>query len=245
MAGFPLVEENDGWASDILFIRYGPPPGERASEIKPDVAHVQNVFPLLSPAVYWTLRRFKIPIVQVVHNYRFMCANGLFLTPDQEICERCKGGNFGTIRLGCYRDSRILSIPMAATLMLHRFIGTFTKCINRFVVSTEFVKIKLIQAGFPGQRITLIRNPSPPAPSGRSQRSTQPLFVYCGRHSREKGLWTLLRAFHADDLGQLKILGQGPLTDQIRLPAAHRLKNIEILGRVSNDAPLNSLIKRG
>ena len=53
------------------------------------MAHVHNVFPLLSPAVYIALHQAGIPIVQSVHNYRLMCINGLFLR-DGHICELCK-----------------------------------------------------------------------------------------------------------------------------------------------------------
>src|SRR5687767_10502210 len=42
---------------------------------RPDVAHVHNVFPLISPSVYRALAAAGIPIIQTVHNFRFLCPN--------------------------------------------------------------------------------------------------------------------------------------------------------------------------
>src|SRR5450755_2052137 len=56
---------------------------------RPAIVHIHNVFPLLTPSVYYACSAEKIPVVQSVHNYRFMCSNGLFLLPGGAICERC------------------------------------------------------------------------------------------------------------------------------------------------------------
>jgi hypothetical protein len=52
---------------------------------KPEVAHVHNVFPLISPSVYHALRDSNIPIVQTLHNFRFLCPNGLFFRENQVV----------------------------------------------------------------------------------------------------------------------------------------------------------------
>lgn len=50
---------------------------------KPVVAIVQNVFPLISPSVYSTLKSLDIPIIQAVYNYRFVCPEGELYTHGQ------------------------------------------------------------------------------------------------------------------------------------------------------------------
>ena len=45
---------------------------------QPDVVHVQNFFPLISPAVYYAARTEGVPVVQTLRNYRLLCSNGLF-----------------------------------------------------------------------------------------------------------------------------------------------------------------------
>jgi len=83
---------------------------------RPDVAHVHNVFPLISPSVYWALKDSGVPVIQTVHNFRFLCPNALFYTHGR-ICERCKYGNtLHAVRWKCYRQSYILSTLYASLL---------------------------------------------------------------------------------------------------------------------------------
>ena len=48
----------------------------------PDIAHIHNTFPLISPSIYYALKSANVPIVQSIHNYRLLCVNGLFLDND-------------------------------------------------------------------------------------------------------------------------------------------------------------------
>jgi len=49
-----------------------------------DILHVQNFFPLWSPAVYYAASRNGVPVVQTLRNYRLMCVNSLFFR-DQHV----------------------------------------------------------------------------------------------------------------------------------------------------------------
>ena len=40
---------------------------------KPDIVHVHNTFPVISPAVYYAANGEGIPVVQTLHNYRMLC----------------------------------------------------------------------------------------------------------------------------------------------------------------------------
>ena len=44
---------------------------------RPDIVHVHNVFPLLSPSVLGECRLAGVPVVMTVHNYRLVCPGGL------------------------------------------------------------------------------------------------------------------------------------------------------------------------
>jgi glycosyltransferase involved in cell wall biosynthesis len=59
----------------------------------PDVAHVHNLFPWISPAILPVLRAAGIPVVMTVHNYRLVCPSGLHMPKGQNgVCEKCCGG---------------------------------------------------------------------------------------------------------------------------------------------------------
>src|SRR5262245_4717206 len=65
----------------------------RVAAETPDVAVVQNVFPLMSPSTYTTLHALGVPIVQATYNYRFVCPAGELYSRG-EICERCISGSY-------------------------------------------------------------------------------------------------------------------------------------------------------
>ena len=43
---------------------------------RPDVVHVHNTFPLLSPSVLYACRDADVPVVVTLHNYRLTCRDG-------------------------------------------------------------------------------------------------------------------------------------------------------------------------
>jgi hypothetical protein len=72
---------------------------------KPDIAHVHNVFFAVSPSVYDACFDNGVPVVQTLHNYRFVCSVGI-LYRNGRICEQCftKGIIHGLINR-CYHGS--------------------------------------------------------------------------------------------------------------------------------------------
>ena len=70
----------------------------------PDIIHVHNLFPLISPAVLHACKDFGAPVVMTVHNYRLICPNGLFMV-NGEICEKCCGGReYWCVLKNCEKD---------------------------------------------------------------------------------------------------------------------------------------------
>jgi glycosyltransferase involved in cell wall biosynthesis len=201
---------------------------------RPDVAHVHNVLPLISPLAYWALHDTGVPIVQTVHNFRFLCPNGLFYTQG-EICERCKyGTTLPAVRRRCYRESYSLSALYAFTIGLYRRRGTF-QLIDRFIALTEFTAQKLVESGLAEQdKIVVLGNflPNPlPVPGSFEERESY--VVYLGRLSPEKGVDVLLDAMVDLPGLELRIVGDGPQME--RLQAIKREKSLsqaKFLGRV-------------
>src|ERR1041385_5362348 len=57
---------------------------------RPQLAHFHNTFPLISPSGYAACQDNAVPVVQTLHNYRFVCA-GALLTRQGRPCEDCIG----------------------------------------------------------------------------------------------------------------------------------------------------------
>lgn len=190
-------------------------------EHRPDVLHLHNPYPLLSPWVVRTAHRHGVPVVQTVHNYRQVCAPGLYFR-DGHVCHDCRGRRFGTpgIVHACYRGSRAQSAIMASTLAAHR--GTW-RSVDRYVALTDAIAEHLREFGIPAERISVkpngIPDPGPPPASPGDG------FLFAARLSREKGLELLLDAWQRHDdgvLGPLRLAGDGPLRPLAEAAAARR-----------------------
>jgi glycosyltransferase involved in cell wall biosynthesis len=179
------------------------------AEQEPDVLHLHNPYPLISPWIVRTAHAHGLPVVQTVHNYRQVCAPGLYFR-DGRICTDCKGRAFPlpAVVHSCYRGSRAQSAVMATALTVHR--GTW-RSVDRYLALTDAIAAHLRDYGIPADRIVVkpnaLADPGPPAPLGEG-------FLFAGRLTPEKGLELLLDAWsrHPDgSLGTLRIAGDGPL----------------------------------
>jgi glycosyltransferase involved in cell wall biosynthesis len=214
--------------------RAAPDVAVKVGAARPDVAHVHNVFPLLSPSVYAALARSGVPVVQTVHNFRFLCPNGLFFTHGR-VCEDCRTrGWWSAVRNRCMHGSVALSAAYAAAVALAWRSGTFPWAITRFIALNQFVAGKLTAAGVPAERVRILGNfvsrfAESPGPRGD-------YVLYLGRLSPEKGLLTLLAASEGVPGVRVVIAGGGPLEGELReWIAAHAGTRVELAGLVGGE----------
>jgi glycosyltransferase involved in cell wall biosynthesis len=200
---------------------------------RPDVVHLHNPYPLISPWVVRTAHAHGVPVVQTVHNFRHTCVSGVFFR-DGRPCHDCAGRAFPApaVRHACYRGSRAQSAAMATALAVHR--RTWHR-LDRFLALTPAVADYLRGLGIPADRVVTKPNsapdPGPPAPLGEG-------FLFAGRLAPEKGIDLLLDAWTrhpAGSLGPLRVAGDGPLRDRVRAAAAER-SDIVALGLLDEPA---------
>jgi glycosyltransferase involved in cell wall biosynthesis len=189
--------------------------GETLIKERPDVVHVHNSFPRMSPAIYYACQRAGVPVVQTLHNYRLICP-GALLFRDGGVCEDCLGGKvWRGVRHGCYRGSRAQTSAVALMLATHRATGTWEKKIDRYIALTEFARQKFIDGGLPADKIVVKPNFLDPDPGMGRPRGNVAVFV--GRLAEQKGLLTLLESWRrlAKPI-PLRIIGEGPLTSELK-----------------------------
>ena len=195
-----------------------------------DVVHCHNTFPLISPSVYYAARSLKIPVVQTVHNFRFLCPNGLFFS-NGAICEKCREqvSFLPALKNGCYRNSRVQTAVVAAMLTVHRWLGTYRK-IN-YIFLTEFNKGKFadivnIQGGNVFVKPNFVFKPDVQTNGG----FVKPVFLFAGRLDQNKGIDFLLEAWKKmPGEYELLIYGDGPFRESCETAAAVQ-SNIHFFG---------------
>ena len=190
------------------------------AEQRPDVVHLHNPYPLLSPWVVRTAHAHGVPVVHTVHNFRQVCSSGLYFRDGQN-CRDCRGKVIGwpAVLHQCYRGSAAQSAAMATALAVHR---STWRSVDRYIALTDRIAAHLIEYGIPADRIVVKPNalpdPGEPDPLGDG-------FLYAARLSPEKGLTLLLdawRRYPDGALGPLRIAGDGELRPLAEQAAAER-----------------------
>jgi len=200
-----------------------------ASE-RPDVVHCTNIFPLISPAAYDAADEAGVPIVQALRNYRLMCPNALFFR-DGRVCEDCAGKSLAwpAVAHACYQHSRLVTAGTVAMLSMHRARRVWDRKVDLYFAPSEFTRQKYVEAGLPADRVAVKPNCVDPDPGPGDGSGGYAVFV--GRLSREKGIETLLAVWERlPGDAQLRIVGDGPLADDV-MRAAARDRRIEWVGR--------------
>lgn len=195
-----------------------------------DIVHVHNSFPLLSPSIYGVARRSGAAVVQTIHNYRPLCPAAT-LFRDGKPCEDCVGLALPvpSVIHGCYRGSRVQTLPVAVMLATHRVMRTW-RHVDALIALTEFAATKLADGGLPRARIHVKPNFVSADPGERGGVGDGFLFV--GRLAPEKGIGTLIDAARFVDRGvTIRIAGDGPEQDRLSA-AAVRHDALRPLGRL-------------
>lgn len=159
----------------------------------PDLVHIHNLYPFISPAVLHICRRKGYPVAMTVHNYRLICPTGLFLRNNRP-CEDCfsKGKELNCIFHNC-EENIFRSLGYALRNIVARLTRAYIDGVNFFCCLTEFQKKKLIQAGFDSKKIYVFNNYFDYIePEGEPTSEAGSYIGYVGRLSPEKGYDLLL-----------------------------------------------------
>jgi len=201
---------------------------------KPDVAHFHNIFFVMTPAVLYACKDEGVPVIVSLHNFRYMCINGLFFRGGKP-CEDClHGSRVSGIIHRCYRGSLTFSILATDMINDHWRRHTWTNTVDHFVLETEFTKGKYVQAGISSAKITVLPN-FIEKPSYNTQDKGE-YALYVGRLSQEKGIDVLLKAWRNIKGLPLYIVGQGPMQKELeRYIEDHGLTQVKMLGYLENE----------
>lgn len=156
-----------------------------------DVAHVHNVYTLISPSVLVACRHFNVPVVIRCADFRFISCPISNHLRNEAICELCVGGReFWCILKNC-RGNIFESVSYAMRSAIARKLRLFKDNVTLYVPPSEFVKQRMIDAGFPQERIIVVPNMVSGDDLGIGV-SLGDYVAYVGRISPEKGIKTLL-----------------------------------------------------
>lgn len=175
---------------------------------RPDIVHVHNTFPLLSPSIYWTAAAHRVPVVQTLHNFRLACPQAMLLRQGR-VCEECLGRlPIPALVHACYQGSRTRTAVVVSMLGVHRALGTWRRQVMRFIALNAFCRDKFIAAGLPAERIVI--KPNFVEVADRVIDGPRNGFLYVGRLSEEKGVDLIAEAIGRVPEAHIRVAGRGP-----------------------------------
>ena len=217
---------------------------------RPDISHVHNWFPNLSPSIFTAHHDAGIPIVQTLHNYRLACAGGNYQR-NGESCQACRPGyNLPAIRHRCYKNSTAGSIAWKRIMDRGWQNGTFRNLVSHYISPSREVRRRHIEMGISADKITHIPNACPD-PQSTTTLGNQHLdrhqqnVCFVGRFVPEKGAHILIRAWQKLSTAQrfnrrLTIIGSGP-QEAILHELAGGDDSIHFTGQLTHNETLSTL----
>ncbi len=212
--------------------------GEYLETSPPDIIHIHNTFPQLSPSIYWAIKKSGIPMVQTLHNYRLTCANGLLMREGKP-CELCVGNiPLPALKHRCYRDNILSTGALVGMQQLHRTIGTFKYKVDAYIALSSFAQDIMVRSGLPKEKVLVKPNfVTKPDIDVAPKRKKQVMFL--GRLAYEKGVDLLLDAWKVADTQDYELLIVGDGEDRVTLEEqAKGMDSVEFVGWLERPSAL-------
>jgi glycosyltransferase involved in cell wall biosynthesis len=193
----------------------------------PDIAHVHNVLPHLTPSIFPVMRKYNLPTVQSLHDWHIVCG-GAFLYTQDRVCERCKGGKYYNCLLyKCDRQSFFASLAAMLSKYADKLFNLWEGGVNIYAVPNKYMLDRIVDWGFSREQIYTIPNPF-------SLEGLTPTFqvgsyvVWYGRLTTAKGIFTLLRAAQENPDIRFELYGSsGPAEPSVReYIRLHKMSNV-------------------
>jgi|APSaa5957512535_1039671.scaffolds.fasta_scaffold34764_1 glycosyltransferase involved in cell wall biosynthesis len=210
---------------------------ELIKDEKPDIAHVHIFYGRLTSSILGVLRKYNIPIVMTIHEYKMLCPQYLFLNDKGNICEKCANGNtiFCVINR-CNKGSFLNSFISAVEVKLRDIFFNYERNIDMFIFVSSFVYNKHIEYIPSLKDKSIVLNNTVDFSRFKPLEKKGNYFLYFGRLSKEKGILNLLIVAGYDKSINYKIIGNGPLSSEVKaIIEENNLYNVELLGPKYND----------
>lgn len=209
---------------------------------KPDIAHLHLFWGGITGSIFNILKKYHIPIVHTVHDYRMICPGYALKNGNNEICEQCIGGNFyQCVKNKCSKGRIALSVFMCMEMYYRNYLMNPLNNIDSFMFVSDFSHEKHIQFEpmYKDKHCVTMYNFQDDRVLGHVDRNLdtyKSYYLYYGRLSFEKGISTLIMAVYNLPNIKLKIVGTGPLEDTLKqLCLDNGITNVEFLGYKTGD----------
>ncbi len=241
---FSLIRKICFFVDTIFSVKTYLEVGRMLKNNRPDVVFVHGIYPLISPSIYFVTKRYKVPVIQMVHDMRFWCPMA-WCYRNSQVCTLCSSGNFfPAICYKCYRNSMLLSFLYSTSIWFIRKLGLFNNKIEKFIIPSEHIRFYLDRDGVPPTKIAFHPHIIKIIPK-RSlvHRSNRSYIAFLGRLSEEKGVWDFVEIAKNMPECQFKLAGAGPLSDEVSAYISkNKINNVCLVGFLNDSEKYDFLM---
>jgi glycosyltransferase involved in cell wall biosynthesis len=224
-------------AAFITATAFGKFPQEEIDSYCPDIILVNNLFPNVGSR--W-IRKSRIPVVGILHNYRYFCATGLNFRDNKQCFDCSNISPLEGLRHKCYRNSFLATLPLTIAQFRREYLYNELNEFDFFIALSDGAKDKLVSAGLSDEKTTVIPNFIEDFARNEilQSQTKNGRWICVGRISIDKGFLNLVENW-PDDYN-LDIVGDGPEMHELKMRIEHK-SNICVLGQLDREVILNTL----
>jgi len=201
---------------------------KKIKEFTPDVVHIHNMHFTATSAIIYAVKRFSIPVVVTLHNFRLLCPSAtLYFNGQPFLKSLSEKFSFTAVKKGVYQNSKILTFWVAFSNWLHLKLGTF-QMIDKFIVLSQHASSLFENSNLKIKKERLIIKPNFVSQPQNFSRERKDHFLFVGRLCKEKGIEILLDAFSKTGY-EIRIAGDGPYKETV-MKYSREFGNIKYLG---------------
>ena len=216
---------------------YGKSPQKEIYSFCPDIILVNNLFPNIGSR--W-IKNSLIPVVAILHNYRYFCATGLNFRNNKQCFDCSDISPLEGLKNKCYRNSFLATLPLTIAQIRREHFYNELQNFDQFIALSEGSRDKLVSVGLPGEKTTVI--PNFIQDFTENKKVHRPInngrWISVGRLSVDKGFVNLIENW--PDGYELDIVGDGPEMQEL-VKRTDNKTNIRLLGQLDREVILKNL----
>ncbi|WP_418548050.1 glycosyltransferase family 4 protein [Ruminococcus bromii] len=179
---------------------------------KPDIVHINLVHRHITLSILNAIQKFNIPVVLTAHDLNCVCPTHTMLC-DGKVCDRCvrEHSYKPAIEQKCVKNSAMQTYLAVIEAKNYERMHMYDK-IDFYICPSDFYRRQFVESHITKNPIVHWVNFLPSGTQYHLCKDIDDYFLFFGRLSVEKGLMSLVKAYHKGNFeNKLYLVGDGPL----------------------------------